>query len=138
MPIPLRRRISCSLEALGIAWLFSGIVFTFVVHGPGTISVWVIWGSFVFLAGWMLVGLPIVALGDRILRMNRLLLMTVAGTGGAVVMLLPVVLTKMLATGEIYRLSWSLGDFLWPSVAFIIAAPTSLVYRKLLHRESAR
>src|SRR6266545_3748143 len=124
MPVSLRRRVSCSLEALSMAWLLSGIVFAIVVRGPGTISAWLIWGTLFFLAGWMLVGLPIIAFGDRILRMNCPLLMTVAGTGGAVVMLLPVVLTKMLATGGIYRWSWSLGDFLWPGVAFIIAAPT--------------
>jgi hypothetical protein len=126
------------LGALAIAWLFSGIVFSIVVHGPGTISAWLIWGSFFFLVGWMFVGLPIVALGDRILRMNRLLLMAVAGAGGAAVMLLAVALTKMAATGEIYRFSWSLGDFLWPGVAFLIAGPTGLAYQKFLHRESVR
>jgi hypothetical protein len=111
MSVSLRRRISCSLEALGIAWLISGIVFTIVVKGPNTIPAWLIWGTSFFLAAWVLVGLPVVALGDRILRMNILLLTILAGIGGAVVMLLPIILTKVLATRGGYRWSWSLGDF---------------------------
>jgi hypothetical protein len=135
MSISLRRRISCSLEALSIAWLISGILFVIVVKGPNTISAWLIWGTFFFLAGWMLVGLPVVALGERILRMSLPLLMLLAGIGGAVVMLLPIVLTKVLATKGGYRWSWSIGDFGWPGVAFAIAAPTGWLYRKFLKKE---
>ena len=138
MSVSLRRRVSCSLEALSVAWLISGSVFAVFVQGPNTISAWLIWGTFFFLAGWMLVGLPVIALGDRVLRMNLLLLMIVAGIGGAVVMLLPIVFTKMLATSGGYRWSWSLGDFLWPGAAFSIAAPTGWLYRKFLHNESIR
>ena len=57
MSVSLGRRVSCSLEALSIAWLISGVVFAVVVKGPGTISAWLIWGTFFFLSGWMLVGL---------------------------------------------------------------------------------
>jgi hypothetical protein len=90
MSVSLGRRVSCSLEALSIAWLISGVVFAVVVKGPGTISAWLIWGTFFFLSGWMLVGLLIIALGVRVLTMSRPLVMIVAGTGGAVVMLLPI------------------------------------------------
>jgi len=67
--------------------------------------------------------------------MGQPLVMIVAGTGGAVVMLVPIALTKALAAQGGYRWSWSLGDFLWPSVAFIIATPTGWLYRKLLNNE---
>jgi hypothetical protein len=66
--------------------------------------------------------------------MSQPLVMMVAGIGGAVVMLLPIALTKALATQGGYR-SWSPGDFLWPSVAFIIATPTGWLYRKFLNNE---
>jgi hypothetical protein len=138
MSVPLRRRISCSLDAAGIAWLISGVVFAVVIKGPGTISAWLIWGTFFFLSGWMLVGLPIIALGDKILRMSRLLVMIVAGTGGAAVMLLPIAFTKISATKGGYPWPWYLGDFLWPGVAFSIATPTGWLYRKFLNNESMR
>jgi hypothetical protein len=100
---------------MGAAWQMSGIVFAVIVKGPGTISAYLIWGTLFFLCGWMLVGLPIIALGERILRISQPLVMIVAGIGGAVVMVLPIALTKALASQGGYR-SWSLGDFLWPSV----------------------
>jgi hypothetical protein len=138
MPLPLRRRISCSLKAVSIAWLISGTVFVVVIRGPGTITAWLIWGTPFFLAGWILVGLPFVALGDRILRMNRLLLMLVAGTGGALVMELPVVLTMLVDTRPGYRWVWSLETFRWPGMAFAIAATAGWLYRKFLNEESTR
>ena len=41
-------------------------------------------GTFFILSGWILVGLPAITLGDKILRMNLLMLTIVAGTGDAV------------------------------------------------------
>lgn len=137
--VRLERRMSCSLKVASIAWLISGSVFVVVVR---EISGWLIWGTLFILAGWIIVGLPLVALDDKILRMNRLLLMLIAGTGGALVMELPFVVTfvvtKLAAPKAGYRWSWSLGDLAWPSIAFAIAAPAGWLYRKLLHEESTR
>ena len=140
MPVPLRRRISCSLSAAGIAWLISGSVFVVVGRGPGIISAWLIWGTLFILAGWIIVGLPLVALGDKILRIGRLLVMLIAGMGGALVMGLPSFFTMLVTTYAGYRMSWSwsLGDLGWPTIAFAIAAPTGWLYRKLLQEESTR
>jgi hypothetical protein len=135
LPVSFRRRISCSLEALSIAWLISGVVFAIFIKGPNTISAWLIWGTLFFVFGWVLVGIQIVAFGDRSLKVNQLLLMLVVGAGGAVVMLLPILVTKVLATKGGYRWSWSPGDFLWPGVAFSIAGPTGWLYRRFLSKE---
>ena len=125
------------MNAASIAWLISGSVFVVVVRGPGTISAWLIWGTLFILAGWVIVGLPFVALGDKIPRMSRLLVMLIAGAGGALVMALPFLFTKLVTTNAGYRWSWSLGDLGWPSIAFAIAAPAGWLYRKLLQKECA-
>jgi hypothetical protein len=138
MRVPLRRRISSSLKAVSIVWLISGTVFAVVIRGPSTITAWLIWGTFFFLSGWILVGLPLIALGDRILRMSCLLLMLVVGTGGALVMELPVIITTLVDTRAGYRWSWSLENFRWPGVAFAIAATAGWLYHKFLNEESTR
>jgi hypothetical protein len=130
--------MSCSLSAAGIAWLISGSVFVVIVRGPGTISGWLIWGTLFILAGWIIVGLPLVALGDKILRIGRLLVLLIVGMGGALVMELPFFFTRLASTNAGYRWSWSLGDLGWPTIAFAIAAPTGWLYRKLLQEESTR
>ena len=138
MPVPLRRRMSCSLIAAGLAWLISGSVFVVVVRGPAIIWGWLIWGTLFILAGWIIVGLPLVALGDKILRIGRLLVMLIAGIGGALVMELPSFFIMLATTNAGYRWSWSLGDLGLPTIAFAIAAPTGWLYRKLLQEESTR
>ena len=138
MPVPLRRRMSCSLSAAGLAWLISGSVFVVVGRGPAIIWAWLIWGTLFILAGWIIVGLPLVALGDELLTIGRLLVMLIAGMGGALVMELPVFFTELATTNAGYRMSWSLGDLVWPTIAFAIAAPTGWLYRKLLQEESTR
>ena len=120
------------MNAASIAWLISGSVFVVVVRGPGTISAWLIWGTLFILAGWIIVGLPLVALGDKILRIGRLLVMLIAGLGGALVMELPVIITTLATANAGYRSAWSLRDLFWPTIAFAIAAPTGWLYRKLL------
>jgi hypothetical protein len=127
-------RVSCSLQAAGAAWLVSGVVFTVVTKGPGTVAAWVIWGSPFFVAGWFLVGLPIVALGDRTLRMNAALLMAAAGVGGALVMELPAAVVRALSPQVHW--AWSLQDLKWPGFAFAIAASAAWFYRVLLKSRS--
>jgi hypothetical protein len=130
--------MSCSLSAAGLAWLISGSVFVVVGWGPGIIWGWLIWGTLFILAGWIIVGLPLVALGDELLTIGRLLVMLIAGMGGALVMELPSFFIMLATTNAGYRSSWSLGDLVWPTIAFAIAAPTGWLYRKLLQEESRR
>ena len=138
MALPLRRRIACSLEATSITWLISGTVFALVVKGPNTIGAWLIWGTVFFLFGWTLVGLPVVALGDKVLRMSAFRLMIVAGAGGALVMELPFIITKVVAAGARSLWSWNLQELAWPGVAFGIAALAAWLYRRFLKDESTK
>src|SRR5436189_3058909 len=82
-------RLSSSLKALGIVWLVSGIVFTVVIRGPSTIQAWCIWGTAFFVIGWIMVGLPLIAIGELVYRVPYLLLAMVGGLGGALIMVLP-------------------------------------------------
>ncbi len=129
-------RLSCSVGAAGVAWLFSGSIFVLIIRGPGTVSAWLIWGTPVFLAGWILVGLPLIALGDKVLRMNRAVLMMAAGLGGALVIELPYVIVRSLSP-ELHFV-WSVHDFIWPGLGFVIAAFAAWFYRTLLRSKSGQ
>jgi hypothetical protein len=126
----MRHRLSRSLTATGVAWLVSGIVFTLVTKGPGSVSAWLIWGTVVFMAGWMLVGLTLVALGDRVLRMSAVSLTMAAGAGGTLVIELPYIIVRVLTPKAHYV--WSVRDLVWPGLAFAIAASAAWLYRMLL------
>jgi hypothetical protein len=85
----------------------------------------------------MLVGLPVVAFGERILRINIVLLMVAAGIGGALVMELPLAAVSLLEVrrGGL-RWSWTVADFVWPGIAFGIAGAAGWLYRWLLRKDS--
>ena len=88
------RRLSYATAAVATAWLVSGVIFVTLIRGPGTVAAWLIWGTGIFATAWILVALPIVALGDRILRMGVIGLPLAAGTGGVFVIELPTVLLE--------------------------------------------
>jgi hypothetical protein len=123
------RRLSYATAAVAAAWLVSGVIFVSLIWGPGTVAAWLIWGTGVFAAGWILVALPIVALGDRILRMG-------VGTGGVFVIELPYLISRVL-TPRIHFI-WSVRDLVWPSLAFGAGAFAGCVYRVLLSRALER
>jgi hypothetical protein len=60
-------------------WLIAGVVFCVLVKGPGTVSYWVIWGTGVFFSGWLVIALPLVAIGDRVMRLSALALAFAGG-----------------------------------------------------------
>jgi len=129
-------RLSYATSAVAATWLVSGVIFVSLIRGPGTVAAWLIWGTGVFAAGWILVVLPIVALGDRILRMGVIGLALAAGTGGVFVIELPYLITRVL-TPRIHYI-WSVRDLVWPSLAFGAGAFTGCVYRMLLSRALER
>ena len=153
MLVPVGRRVLCSFKALSLAWLISGIIST-ILGRQYLVGSWLwlipVFGSFCFLAGWVVVGIPIVTLGDRILRMNVLLVMMLTGIGGAVTMLLPTALLLALAIASVPNIgppvpgaySSAIRNLFFPffgvtsSIAFGVAAPTGWLYRKFLYKES--
>lgn len=129
-------RIACSFKAMGITWFISGTIFCIVVKGPGTVFFWCIWGSAFFALGWLLVGLPLVALGERILRAPFLLLALAGGLGGALVMALPaIVFGHYLPPGAHWKHSFD--DLKWEGIAFVIAALATGLYYRFLRHEAA-
>jgi hypothetical protein len=128
-------RIFCSFKALGVAWLITGTIFCIVVKGPSTISFWCIWGSLVFAVGWLLVGLPLVALGEWARRVPFLVLTLAGGLGGALVMYLPTIIFGFyLQPGTHWK--YSLDSLKWEGLAFVIAALTTALYYRFLHHEA--
>ena len=130
------RRLSYATAAVAAAWLVSGVIFVSLIRGPGTVAAWLIWGTGVFATAWILVALPIVALGDRILRMGVIGLSLAAGTGGVFVIELPYLITRVLTPRTPY--SWSVRDLVWPSLAVGAGAFAGCVYRMLLSRALER
>jgi hypothetical protein len=88
------RRLSYATAAVAAAWLVSGVIFVSLIRGPGTVAAWLIWGTGIFATAWILVALPIVALGDRILRMSGIGLPLAAGAEGVFVIELPYLITR--------------------------------------------
>ncbi len=127
-------RLVCSLQALGIGWLVSGIVFFVITKGPSGIAAWCIWGTAFFAVGWVLVGLPLIALGEQVCHLPYLLLSMAGGLGGALVMLLPTILFGFYNPPGVHW-KYSLSDFKWEGIAFVIAAPTTALYRLFLDQK---
>jgi len=128
-------RLTISLKSLGCSWLISGLIFCMIVKGPGTIWAWAIWGSGVFIAGWALIALPIVALGDRLLVVPLAGVTVVGGFAGALLMLSPNLAVR-LASPRLHWAPFSLQDLTWPSLAFGIAAFATTLYCLLLKKSA--
>jgi hypothetical protein len=130
-------RLICSVLVLGISWAISGSIFVALANGSDLLKAWLIGGTLFFVAGWVVVGLPLVALGSRICSPNYFPFITIAaGTaGGAIVFILELVMRSM---DRAHHYPWSLSDLVWPGIAFSIAAPTALVYCILLRASIIR
>lgn len=129
-------RTACSFKALAIAWFISGTIFCILVKGPNTVSFWCIWGSAFFALGWLLVGLPLLAFGERIFRVPFVLLIFAGGLGGALVMALPaIIFDYYLSPGAHWKHSFD--ELKWEGIAFAVAALTTGLYHRFLHHEAA-
>jgi hypothetical protein len=131
-------RLICSFKALGIVWLVCGIIFMFIARGPTVLQAWCIWGTAVFAIGWIVVGLPLIIFGEWTRRVPRLLIATLGGIGGALVMSSPIVFNSIVnhsASRWDFLAASSLG---WEGVAFAIAASATLIYRMFLDTTIAK
>jgi hypothetical protein len=130
-------RLTCSLLVLGISWAISGSTFIALANGSDLLRAWLTAGSVIFLVGWILVGLPLVALGDRISSPKYFPVITIAsGLTGALILFVPDLLIRAMDRSHQYP--WSLSDLVWPGIAFSIAAPTALLYCILLRMSITR
>jgi hypothetical protein len=135
--VSVATRVLCSLKALGAGWLISDVVFTLVVRDPRAILLWLFWGTPFFVIGGIFVGLPIVGLGDRTLRISRALIAVGGGLGGALSMALPGIVVGIIQPAAVH-LDLSPAGLAWELIAFVIAAPTTLLYRVFLDRHAAK
>jgi hypothetical protein len=70
------------------------------------------------------VGLPLVALADRIRHLPLILTAFIGGLGGALLILSPNLLARILDP-QVHYAPFSLNDLSWPAAAFVIAAATT-------------
>jgi hypothetical protein len=115
------------LKSLGATWLVSGLVFCAFIRGPGTVSAWIIWGSLIFIVGWLVVGLPLIALGDRIFRVPFALVVCAGGLVAALLMLSPNLVVRFVGP-QSHWVPFAIQDLAWPSVAFGVAAFATALY----------
>ena len=134
----IRLRLQHAFQSIYISWLISGIVFCGIfcalARGLGPISLWLIWGTGTFLLGWIAIGLPVIALGDRICRIGFVPAAVAIGLCGALIMGYPAAWTcsqnpkSPACSVELRALSP------WIAVGFLVAAATGAFYRYLLCR----
>lgn len=82
-------RLVASIVSLAACWLIAGVVFGLLVQGPGAFLGWLIWGGAVCCIARLLVGLPLVAAGDRIFWLPAPIFVLEVGLAGGLVMALP-------------------------------------------------
>ena len=108
---------------------------------------WCIWGTMVFAVGWIVVGLPIIALGDRVSRIPYMIVALVGGLGGAFAIDLPGLLFWLFANEPVQPGQTNTGLLAgiisgaalgWDGIAFAIAAPASVLYRMFLGRATSK
>src|ERR1700712_2449547 len=87
--ISFHRRLGASLQSVLLVWTIAGIAFCLLGHGPGKILVWTIWGGAMFIAGYLVVGLPLLALDHYLKNMHFGVLICIGGFGGAFFISLP-------------------------------------------------
>jgi hypothetical protein len=119
-------RVGTSVKALFLGWLISGTIFTLYERDPRAFALW-FWGMPWFIAGWVLVGLPLIALGDEVQRCPYLLLALAGGLGGLLAMAWPII---FIHTSPQWTGGWS-G---WYVIASSIGALTTILYRLLFER----
>jgi len=134
VPSTGRDRFEASIKALVATWLIAGVVFCIFVKGPGTVIAWMIWGTGVFLAGWLAIALPLIIIGDRALRLPTFALALAGGFLGGLLMLSPNLFVRVTHPTAHWT-PFSLGDLAWPGIAFPVGFAGVALYRMFLSRK---
>ena len=127
-------RIASSLEALGLCWFVSGVATGLYIGDARGTFLFFFWSLPFFALGWALIGIPIIAMGNQILRISKTLLGVAGATAGAFVMLLPTWALWAISLGtEHFRLDWAYLKG-WPAFGAGIGGSGVILYRWLLSR----
>jgi hypothetical protein len=143
---PLKARLECSVQAVGISWLLFGIVYCSVscilARAFDPITLWLLWGTGFLVAGWFFIGLPLVALGDRWDNLSIPFVAIGTGFAGFLLGILLVSVMGFLLTSSPNRASswiWTKSEYLfWASPSFMVGAVTGCAYHILLRRSVLR
>jgi hypothetical protein len=130
-------RIYISIEAIGICWFISGIASGVRFRDPEVSFLVFLWSLPIFAFGWVLVGIPIIAMGNRILRVPKILLGITGAIAGGLVMLFPTFDVTVISRISFAGLRWSSLNG-WPTFGAGIGASGVIIYSWLLSREIKR
>jgi hypothetical protein len=97
--IALRTRIGLSLTAVGVTWLLSGVAFSIYYRDTRALYVFWIWSVPFFAVGWVIVGIPMIALSyQRPLTPGSSLILGITGAlAGGMIMLAPGALARWIS-----------------------------------------
>jgi hypothetical protein len=141
--IPLFGRIVASLKALGILWFVSGIAFGAHFRDVSASFLFFFWSMPYFAAGWVLAGIPVIAIGSRVLKIPVFVLGILgAAVGFFVILFFPLLdwtihLMRPVAGvryGLDLRWSYLIG---WPGFCASLGAGGMIIYRWLFSRAGA-
>lgn len=133
-PPPLIR-IAHSIEAIGICWFASGILSGLRFRDPRVSFLFFLWSLPFFAAGWVLVGIPIIAMGNRVLKIPKIFL----GIAGAFLILFPIVIVSVISRGTVDFTGWRWSSLKsWPAFGAGIGASGVILYSWLVSREINR
>jgi hypothetical protein len=133
----VKTRIGISLVALAIAWVVSGFAFGWRLGDARASFAFFVWSIPFFAAAWVVMGIPIIALGNRILRVPQILLGISGAAVGALVMHFPAVIVWAISLGNDQHFDsstfrdWSYWKG-WPAFGAAIGAGVTIIYRWLL------
>lgn len=133
----VKTRIAISLVALAIAWIVSGVATGWSLKDARAAFAFFLWSIPFFAAAWVVMGLPIIALGDRVLRVPQIVLGISGAAAGTLVMVFPALVVWTISPGSGPHFHWSaFRDWSywkgWPAFGAAIGAGTTILYRWLL------
>lgn len=136
--LALTPRVVISIEALGICWFVSGVLFGLFLRDAQAMFAYFFWSVPFFVAGWLLVGIPLIATGHWLLRMPGILLGLAGAVGGVFIMLLPYLVALAASSGSAH-LSFGRSNLsYWTAFNAGIGSAAVMIYRWLLFREINR
>lgn len=131
----LKARIGISLTALGGTWLLAGVAVSFYYKDVRALVDCWIWSTPFFAAGWVVFGIPLIALSERIpIVPAASLLLGVAGAlVGGLVMLSPAIYVRWMSPNHWVPFAWT--DLTgWPAAGAGAGSAGALFYWWLLSR----
>ena len=131
--LSMGERIWSSLIALAICWFSGGIALGIAIHDLRGIFLFFIWSIPFFAVGWLLVGLPVILLGDRVLRVPVLVMGIAGAFAGFLSYCLPFVVgASILGSNGKFKMDWNSPKAVLLKIAIGIAACALMLYRWML------